>query len=1276
MAKYQQDDLVYDIEIRKNLFVLTQFYPAQHKFIISYLEGSNKLSYLDSQNDHYEHGDLMSSYNEDGQAVLNHLAIAANNHETNDQFITRLSQSTNDPEKLVQNFLHPFNQEEKTHQFLIDYINQENPSLKRTGNNNFIFENLANPEDLATFAARYGLVSNFNDAYEGWTTRRLATKNDHMINDIRSLMNFNRQSEGLTLNDYYYPLKDLDFKNSTRQENRGLRIGYNSQEYDETMIAHLLTAYINHNNFFNLMPQAWQYYLKNYQNPMAEYWKQPYGNTKFSVYQAWLLCSIKDFFLNIHQIMPSELTEFNSAMFANRNMSRALEYKTDGFYTKKAYDNTNRYIDLILLLPHKMPLKQVAGTFGFQIKESKSNSDPHQEMPTLKDMADVIAYNISDVYVTNQIFQLSGFQSTYNNRNALISQYEVLNYQHDDSDTKHKMTPATGQPLKVRRDRITVNTTNPRIMENILAPYPNTKLVDKPVVDYMYPAPEVAKENGVKPFDVLENTMQWAIDNIPNGKEVFMPIYKYYLQFRGKNFNREQDGAIANQQKIIAWNDDRVDPMTHSLNDVTSHAETAALTDDDDLVFTNYKGETTRISHKDFTNEVISHLPIQNVPGDFVKYANKEHSAVTASRGWYNASVGGIHGAEDKDDLYRQDVKHEFTYSQYLIALKQNNQFITSLTPDQMLAKWNTSYSKLYNKRLEKHTKDLIHKISRTDRKLLKNRGLKANQTIVLPFPAGEERKVNTVLTFHRDGSFSYKVPQPISKWDGTKVKARYKYTSTGKARHQDFSSYYPTLTVRLRIAVNVDGVDQYRNIYKKRLHNKAIAKNPKNSPEVRKQYKIKQQPQKLLLNSLTGIADAKGNMRSKVRVNNRITQMRIIGQLFAWRIGQALALAGAKIVSTNTDGLYASGIDEKTNDKIVKEQTANMILEVKPEEVDNFISANSNNRLEYANGKISEAKGGTLTAWKGADWTKKLSHPALDDRVLAEYLSQYPDSANQEYNREFAKKKLMDFKDKTLQEENGQETFLRFLQWIMRSNPTSKNFIFANPLKKHGNGWTIDRSKEPEFIEQTNRIFLITPKGQDILNKDQEQPLSLFKANISAVSTLSGAKTHIKNALNNGWANVSNGQMDQINEALSVWKPDITAFDFVNNEKLIDEFIKNFNEMDDVLKKQELYSDNDPLAVKVLTHFLSRADIIDPKNGYEGRILNSLNPKGQPTRDKIIDCSLSKINDFPENHFIYINNRALADYTPETKQAIIDNADYDAYIDIVQNKFEHAWQN
>ena len=111
--------------------------------------------------------------------------------------------------------------------------------------------------------------------------------------------------------------------------------------------------------------------------------------------------------------------------------------------------------------------------------------------------------------------------------------------------------------------------------------------------------------------------------------------------------------------------------------------------------------------------------------------------------------------------------------------------------------------------------------------------------------------------------------------------------------------------------------------------------------------------------------------------------------QLFTWRIGQAQSLKGARIISTNTDGLYS--VMEKTmNDAILAEEAENIHVEIEPEPM-YLISKDTNNRIELSgpgpDAKIFSASGGTLGCHKGPTPTKALAHPAIIDWALREYL-------------------------------------------------------------------------------------------------------------------------------------------------------------------------------------------------------------------------------------------------------------------------------------------------
>ena len=107
--------------------------------------------------------------------------------------------------------------------------------------------------------------------------------------------------------------------------------------------------------------------------------------------------------------------------------------------------------------------------------------------------------------------------------------------------------------------------------------------------------------------------------------------------------------------------------------------------------------------------------------------------------------------------------------------------------------------------------------------------------------------------------------------------------------------------------------------------------------------------------------------------------------------IGQALALEGASVPSSNTDGIYVFDIDEELNKQIVDTELKRLYVAIDPEPVF-LVSKDANNRLEaevHANGEmeIVSARGGTLTSWQGARVDNRLSHPALVDKVMTKYL-------------------------------------------------------------------------------------------------------------------------------------------------------------------------------------------------------------------------------------------------------------------------------------------------
>lgn len=182
-------------------------------------------------------------------------------------------------------------------------------------------------------------------------------------------------------------------------------------------------------------------------------------------------------------------------------------------------------------------------------------------------------------------------------------------------------------------------------------------------------------------------------------------------------------------------------------------------------------------------------------------------------------------------------------------------------------------------------------------------------------------------------------------------------------------------------------GEDRYTAIFERKQELDKKRTDPQYSDEERRMFNIEREGTKLILNSATGAADPReGQVPSSIRMNNRIRSMRIIGQLFTYMIGQAQTYAGARIVSTNTDGLY-SVLDADLNRKILAKEAAEIGVEIVPEEL-YLVSKDSNNRLEASPDltKILSASG-SLACRKDTSPTKSLAHPAIIDWALSRYL-------------------------------------------------------------------------------------------------------------------------------------------------------------------------------------------------------------------------------------------------------------------------------------------------
>ena len=99
-------------------------------------------------------------------------------------------------------------------------------------------------------------------------------------------------------------------------------------------------------------------------------------------------------------------------------------------------------------------------------------------------------------------------------------------------------------------------------------------------------------------------------------------------------------------------------------------------------------------------------------------------------------------------------------------------------------------------------------------------------------------------------------------------------------SNHEDFTSYYPSMLINMSAFENPGlGYDRYAEIFQQKEDFGKKMKDKSLPQEQRDLYSIMRNGTKLILNSASGAADVTYN--TPIRMNNRITAMRIIGQLF-----------------------------------------------------------------------------------------------------------------------------------------------------------------------------------------------------------------------------------------------------------------------------------------------------------------------------------------------------------------------------------------------------------
>lgn len=414
-------------------------------------------------------------------------------------------------------------------------------------------------------------------------------------------------------------------------------------------------------------------------------------------------------------------------------------------------------------------------------------------------------------------------------------------------------------------------------------------------------------------------------------------------------------------------------------------------------------------------------------------------------------STGGIHGAEYNLPLYQ---KHKAQYEAYAADFE----YAIKKYPDPVELRKAKSI------------------VMPDGRELGYNYFLRSGKTIALSEYKDYKKNKPELYTINEKGM--------------PKLNDKYTYTSCGMSNHEDFESYYPNLLRMMLAFYNAGlGYDRYGEIFQLKQDYGKLMKDKSKPEDERYHYSVLRNGTKLVLNSASGAADAL--FKNNIRVNNQIISMRIIGQLFSWRIGQAQTFQGAKTISTNTDGLYT--VMEKTlNNQILEKESADIGVKIEPESLF-LISKDTNNRIECTEDmKITGASGGSVGCRKGPDPTKSLAHPAITDWALSEYLIKASKNIDgtgidrdfdDNVGREILNRAFMEFDD---------VEYLKMMQTIVSSSPSVYSYLFQlNPnyhtfgIQEFQEKPEVSRMDDPiipfaEPIQHYNRVFVMKDNTPD----------------------------------------------------------------------------------------------------------------------------------------------------------------------------------------------------
>lgn len=768
---------------------------------------------------------------------------------------------------------------------------------------------------------------------------------------------------------------------------------------------------------------------------------------------------------------------------------------------------SGRHIDVARLneKQQRVGLKRLLGVIGRQIFE-----DPSVINGQMQSIENLMAYNASDVINLQFIFENGAYRAPFDNKAMILDEYPETVFVNPKAEGN-----LLTRPENVRNDRLRIDSTSQQIIATALCPDRTKPLMDKETVNLNYPHELMAEEKGIQTRDILEESADYFYQQVfPTIKPEYRALalyqferaYQHYDWLRGKNLN---DGR--------AYKDHYPDQTRYN----------------------NPPGIGTCILYFDKNGEPSSCYAI--------------------------ISEGGVHGAEYDKRLYADDVR---TYERARSVLEKlqsifgegdagaTNMMNTGVkviksdpicypgtdepiifddgnpryVKDVVMSK--STRKAAYWKKISRPQLFRMTKIQQSTENRIAGTGFPDNLDITLDGRIKTlKERYGTAIDFEAIAQEIAANPDRYNlKFRSDELNSRYAYTSAATTNHEDFESYYPNLLRQMRAFYNEDlGMDRYGEIFGQKQTFGKYQKDPTLAPEELQKSLLdltlndqcrywtrRRNGVKLMLNAGSGAGGA--TFDNAIRMNNNIMAMRMIGQMFTWRIGQAQSLKGASVPSTNTDGLYTV-MEATANNAILEHEAATIGVNIEPEVIQ-LVSKDANNRVEYelhdgitsavelVNGELVYhpervnivATGGSLSCWRGPSTTNSLDHPALYDYVMTHYVIAIKECAEWEHAHHFgvtpdeSLENCIDrwFRDgfydniamtiinaltkqMSTRNINDQVHVLRMFQTMVSSSPGSYSFVVERRYDPMTDSVTDFRN-----MQHYNRIFFVDPNKID----------------------------------------------------------------------------------------------------------------------------------------------------------------------------------------------------